>query len=185
MTEPDTVMDPHDTRPGIPDEDLHAWLDGRLPEDQRHAVDDRLAHDPAARDTVAAYRSQREALHGLHRTLLDEPVPPALQAAALRLADSRQRTSQWWRWGGMAAGFVLVFATGWLSHGQWQAVRDGETIVGPLEMAVIEAAINHQKIADAFKAEDDEDILCALAKKSTAAQRTLEAAVRALREARR
>lgn len=64
-------------------------------------------------------------------------------------------------------------------------LRDGETIVGPLEMAVIEAAINHQKIADAFKAEDDEDILCALAKKSTAAQRTLEAAVRALREARR
>ena len=56
MTEPDTVMDPHDTRPGIPDDDLHAWLDGRLPEDQRHAVDDRLAHDPAARDTVAAYR---------------------------------------------------------------------------------------------------------------------------------
>lgn len=64
-------------------------------------------------------------------------------------------------------------------------LRPGETIVGPLEMAVIEAAINHQKIADAFKAEDDEDILCALAKKSTAAQRTLEAAVRALREARR
>lgn len=62
--------------------------------------------------------------------------------------------------------------------------RNDETIVGPLEMAVIEAAINHQKIADAFKAEDDEDILCALAKKSTAAQRTLEAAVRALREAR-
>jgi hypothetical protein len=46
MTEPDTVMDPHDTRPGIPDDDLHAWLDGRLPEDQRHAVDDRLALDP-------------------------------------------------------------------------------------------------------------------------------------------
>lgn len=64
-------------------------------------------------------------------------------------------------------------------------LREGETIVGPLERAVIEAAINHQKIADAFKAEDDEDILCALAKKSTAAQRTLEAAVRALREARR
>jgi anti-sigma factor RsiW len=103
MTEPDTVMDPHDTRPGIPDDDLHAWLDGRLPEDQRQTVDARLALDRLPRDTVAAYRSQREALHALHRTLLDEPVPPALQAAAQRLADSRQRTSQWRRWGGMAA----------------------------------------------------------------------------------
>ena len=62
MTEPDTVMDPHDTRPGIPDDDLHAWLDGRLSEDQHHTVDARLALDLAARDTVAAYRSQREAL---------------------------------------------------------------------------------------------------------------------------
>jgi RNA polymerase sigma factor (sigma-70 family) len=147
MTEPDTVMDPHDTRPGIPDDDLHAWLDGRLPEDQRHAVDDRLAHDPAARDTVAAYRSQREALRALHRTLLDEPVPPALQAAAQRLADSRQRTSQWWRWGGMAAGFALVFVTGWLSHGQWQAVRGGETIAararGTGQEFVRQAAVAH------------------------------------------
>ena len=147
MTEPDTVMDPHDTRPGIPDDDLHAWLDGRLSEDQRRTVDARLALDLAARDTVAAYRSQREALHGLHRTLLDEPVPPALQAAALRLADSRQRTSQWWRWGGMAAGFMLVFATGWLSHGQWQAVRDGETIAararGTGQEFVRQAAVAH------------------------------------------
>ena len=147
MTEPDTVMDPHDTRPGIPDDDLHAWLDGRLPEDQRHAVDDRLAHDPAARDTVAAYRSQREALRALHRPLLDEPIPPALQAAAQRLADSRQRTSLWWRWGGMAAGFALVFVTGWLSHGQWQAVRGGETIAarsrGTGQEFVRQAAVAH------------------------------------------
>ncbi len=63
-------------------------------------------------------------------------------------------------------------------------LRPGETVVGPLEMAVIEAAINHQRIADAFKAANDEDILCALAQNSAAAQRTLDATVRALREAR-
>lgn len=147
MTEPDTVMDPQDTRPAIPDDDLHAWLDGRLPDDQRHAVDDRLAHDPAARATLAAYRSQLDALRALHRPLLDEPVPPALQAAAQRLADSRQRTSQWWRWGGMAAGFVLVFVTGWLSHGQWQAVRGGEAVAarsrGSGQEFVRQAAVAH------------------------------------------
>ncbi len=67
-------------------------------------------------------------------------------------------------------------------------LRPGETVVGPLEMAVIEAAIDHWKITNAlkaaFNAADDEDILCALAKKNTAAQRTLDATVRALREAR-
>ena len=83
MTEPDTVMDPHDTRPGIPDDDLHAWLDGRLPEDQRHAVDDRLAHDPAARATLAAYRSQLDALRALHR--------PLRQCGVVRSAGGAQR----------------------------------------------------------------------------------------------
>ena len=64
-------------------------------------------------------------------------------------------------------------------------LREGETIVGPLEMAVIEAAINDQRSTDAFNAANDEDILGALAQNSTAARRTLEASVRALREARK
>ena len=123
MTEPDPAMEPQDTRPGTTDDELHAWLDGRLADEQRRAVDARLEMDPVACATLAAYRRQAEALRALHRPMLDEPVPPSLDAAAQRLADASQRASQWWRWGGMAATFALVFATGWLAHGQWQDHR--------------------------------------------------------------
>lgn len=124
MIETRTAMEPHDNRPGLAEDELHAWLDGRLTDEQRRAVEARLDQDPAARATMAAYQSQRAALRALHRPLLDEPVPLALRAAARRLAASRQRASQWWRWGGMAAGFALMFVTGWLSHGQWQTSRN-------------------------------------------------------------
>ena len=47
----------------------------------------------------------------------------------------------------MAAGFALVFVTGWLSHGQWQAVRGGETIAarsrGTGQEFVRQAAVAH------------------------------------------
>jgi len=147
MTEPDSAMEPQDTRPGTTDDELHAWLDGRLTDEQRRAVDARLEMDPVACATLAAYRRQAQALRALHRTLLDEPVPPSLQAAAQRLADTSQRTSQWWRWGGMAAAFALVFATGWLEHGLWQA-RQGPDVAalksrGPAQEFVRQASLAH------------------------------------------
>ncbi len=84
MTERDPAMETQDTRPGITDDELHAWLDGRLPDEQRRAVDARLEMDPVACTTLATYRRQAEALRALHRTLLDEPIPPSLEAAAQR-----------------------------------------------------------------------------------------------------
>ncbi len=147
MTERDPAMETQDTRPGITDDELHAWLDGRLPDEQRRAVDARLEMDPVACTTLATYRRQAEALRALHRTLLDEPIPPSLEAAAQRLADASQRASQWWRWGGMAAAFALVFATGWLAHGQWQA-RQGPDVAavkarGPAQEFLRQASLAH------------------------------------------
>jgi anti-sigma factor RsiW len=123
MTLLEPAMEPPDALRPVTEDELHALMDGRLSPGAHAALQARLAHDPHASATLSAYADQRKALRGLHRDLLDQPVPPGLLATAIQLADSRDRTSQWWRWGGMAASVVLVFGAGWVAHGQWQSMR--------------------------------------------------------------
>jgi anti-sigma factor RsiW len=112
-------MDPQVTTP-IREEELHALLDGRLSEPECRALEARVAADAVASAALSAWRLQRDSLRGLHSQVLREAIPPALLAATQHAAGAQQQVDQWWRWGGVAAGVVLAFAVGWLSHGQWQ-----------------------------------------------------------------
>ena len=97
---------------------IDALVDGRLPPPRQAELEAQLGEDTAARETLRAWRAQREALRALHRPLLDEAIPDTLLAAARRGQAGKQQIEQWWRWGGMAAAVVLAFGVGWLSHGQ-------------------------------------------------------------------
>ena len=101
------------------EDELHALVDGRLPDARRRALEARLALDPAAAATRLAWQRQRDALKDLHGHLLSEPVPAPLAAAAEQAALVQRRVDPWWRWGGMAAAVVFSFGLGWLSHGQY------------------------------------------------------------------
>lgn len=151
MMEPHIAMEPNDTHCGLSDDELNAWLDGRLTDEQRRIFELRLAGDSSARATVAAYQRQHDALRDLHRSLLDEPVPPPLESAARQLTESRQRQDLWWRWGGLAASLALTFATGWFSHGQWTAARSDRTLASrpadPARTFVQQAAVAHAVFA--------------------------------------
>lgn len=120
MKHPPFAMDKH-TPPPVTEDELHALIDGQLTAAQRQALEARLAQDAKGMATLHAWRAQREALRGLHGELLQAPVPASLRAAAQQAAQARQQVDQWWRWGGVAAGVVMAFGVGWLSHGQWQA----------------------------------------------------------------
>lgn len=76
------------------------------------------ATDPADQALDAALRE-------LHREVLAEPVPSALLDSAQRLSKLQQDTANVRHWGGMAAGVVLAFSVGWLSHGQFVVGGDG------------------------------------------------------------
>ena len=79
---------------------------------------------PAAPAEPDDWSAQREALRSLHREVLSEPVPPALQAAAERLARQRaaaERRARRATWGGMAAAVLVAFGVGWIANAQWQA----------------------------------------------------------------
>ncbi|RPH58170.1 MAG: anti-sigma factor, partial [Burkholderiales bacterium] len=63
-------------------DELHAWVDGRLDGERLRRFEQRLDADPALRAEAQAWRSQTEALKGLARHVLDEPLPERLTAAA-------------------------------------------------------------------------------------------------------
>lgn len=120
MKHPPSAMATNTSLP-VTEDELHALIDGQLTAPERQALEARLAQDAKSLATLHAWRAQRDALRGLHGELLQEPVPTSLLAAARQAAQARQQIDQWWRWGGMAAGVVMAFGVGWLSHGQWQA----------------------------------------------------------------
>jgi anti-sigma factor RsiW len=84
---------------------------------------------------------QRDALRALHRDVLDEPIPPALLAAAARADERRADQARWMRWGGMAAGVLMAFVAGWLASGLWSPGAHGRALArGPLGPEFVHAA---------------------------------------------
>ncbi len=114
--EPDMSTPPSSA---LPEDTLHALVDGRLDAAQRIAVETLLAQDPEAQATVVRWRQQRSLLQSLHADVLHETPPAHLMQAALG-AGADLRASSVWRWGGLAASVVLSFAVGWFGHGQWR-----------------------------------------------------------------
>jgi anti-sigma factor RsiW len=107
----------------LPDDEaeLHAYVDGRLDDQRRAEVEQRLARDPEAAERVHAWKLQRHALRTLHPEMLVEPVPAHLMHAAMQLQQRSSRFAQWQRWGGMAASVLFAFALGWGGHMQFQS----------------------------------------------------------------
>ncbi|AYQ29463.1 MULTISPECIES: anti-sigma factor [unclassified Polaromonas] len=135
-----TSLDPH----GEPMHDqINAMVDGQLPPARRAELEALLAGDAAARETLAAWKSQREALRALHRPVLDEAIPDALLAAARRGEAGRRRIGQWQRWGGMAAAVMLAFGVGWLSRGQIGGPARGQLAMQSSQSFVRQASLAH------------------------------------------
>ncbi|MDO9198524.1 anti-sigma factor [Rhodoferax sp.] len=104
----------------LTEDEIHKFVDRQLSSGELAALQSRLAQDLAAQATIAKWQQQRDALRRLHQHVLDEPVPAALMTISQQTAASQQAISQWWRWGGMAAGVMLAFGVGWFSHTAWQ-----------------------------------------------------------------
>jgi len=90
----------------ISDSDLHAYVDGELPDDRRHAVEAHLVANPDAAELLALWAAQREAIRAAYDPVMAEPVPPGLIAAA-----RRGRGAGRWRLAA-AAAIVIAFAGG-------------------------------------------------------------------------
>jgi anti-sigma factor RsiW len=108
----------------ITEVDLHAYLDGELPETRRAEIENYLLAYPNEAIRLSAYQAQSRALRDLFNPILHEPVPESLRKRATLTAKPAKSI---WPHGSlqrMAAAFLLAVvsgAAGWLAHGQYQA----------------------------------------------------------------
>jgi anti-sigma factor RsiW len=86
------------------DSELHALVDGHLPDQRAAEVREWLLHNPEEAARVRAWQAQREALHALFDPVLEEPVPTRLQRSAMPGSWRRRMLPK------IAAGIVWLAA---------------------------------------------------------------------------
>jgi anti-sigma factor RsiW len=100
----------------IPEDDLHAYVDGQLPPERRKAVARRLQEQSRAAEDVAAYAAQREALRAAFTSIADEPVPPRLHLESLVASRLAERRTVWRAAAAVLLAFLVGGAGGWALH---------------------------------------------------------------------
>lgn len=106
--------------PEADEAEMHAWVDGRLPEDRRAAVLAWMTADPRERDRYQAYARQRALLAevGAHLGRLGASSPQAeLQRRVLVVLRRQARIRAAWRAATAAAAGVALVIGGWWSLG--------------------------------------------------------------------
>src|SRR3954467_10659177 len=95
----------------ITETDVHAYADGRLPEERAVAMAAWLAVHPEEAERIADYRRLGDELREAYRPVLDEPVPERLTRVA-------RRGPQWRRLAAVAGWIALGAAIG--AAGGWE-----------------------------------------------------------------
>lgn len=94
----------------ITESELHAYVDGALPEARRAEVEAYLASHPEDTERVASYRRQNEALHMQYGPIAEETVPERLREAPTR------RARYGWRVAAAAGWLAMGGVIGWHVH---------------------------------------------------------------------
>jgi len=112
----------------VTDAELHAHVDGVLSHARQADVEAYLAEHPEDAARVAAYREQLLVLRREYDPLLNEPLPS-------RLAARRGGSRPVWRYGALAAMFLVGIAVGWQLHA-YRSDRTSESAAWPRRAAI-------------------------------------------------
>ena len=104
----------------IGEDDLAAWIDGRLSPERQRLVDAYLEGQPDVHARVREQAEQARALASLFAPVADEPIPATMRVAAIR---GRQRQPRWQL--AIAASLLLAlgFGGGWSRSRRWPTRR--------------------------------------------------------------
>ena len=110
----------------VTEEELHAFVDGELPDDRLEAVTDWLATHADAAALIGAWRAQADSIRARYGAVVNEPVPDRLKLdQVLRRERAGGRTYA----AVAAAAAIVVFvfggAVGWFAHGASAAAPSG------------------------------------------------------------
>lgn len=114
----------------VTEDELHAYVDGLLPDDRKEAVATFLAANPEAAALVAAWRAQADAIRARYGSVANEPVPERLQLDRVIANDilAARRGSRPFRILAAAAvllAFVGGSAAGWYVRGASHVTSSG------------------------------------------------------------
>jgi anti-sigma factor RsiW len=125
------------TQSPVTEAELHAWVDGMLPESRRAEIETWLATRPEETVRLQAYRRHKEELRALFNPVLDEPIPPAMISPPRSwFGDSR----------GIAASLIFAIvggAAGWILHEQMDEIRLARAPSAGMTEFARQAAIAH------------------------------------------
>jgi anti-sigma factor RsiW len=96
----------------IGEDDLQAWVDGRLAPEDIEAVEIYFAAHPELRERWSQYAEQKEELRAAFARPAEEPIPARLRVARLMAARRRRRYLQFAR----IAAAVALLIVGWGAH---------------------------------------------------------------------
>jgi len=94
------------------DDDLHAWVDGQLPQDRRLAFEQAMAQDAALAARANELQRQNAWLRGGLDPMLEEPVPERLVAATRVNPAPLPAARRWLAVAASAAALLVVGAAG-------------------------------------------------------------------------
>jgi anti-sigma factor RsiW len=98
----------------VTEDELHAYVDGELPDDRREAVEAWLETHPEDAAQVAAWQGQMDAIRARYGNVVNEPVPAALKLD--RLIRNGRRTSIGMTVAAAAIAFLLGGVAGWIAR---------------------------------------------------------------------
>jgi hypothetical protein len=123
----------------ISDETLMAYADGEADAATRSSVESAMQVDPQIAQRIARHRAMRQAMQGAFASVLEEPVPERLVAAARGPAtpatNRKAQGNRAWRWQpfAMAASLLLGVGVGylaWHEHGPLIEAGSGGLFAG-------------------------------------------------------
>jgi anti-sigma factor RsiW len=99
--------------PTLSEDDIQAYVDGRLSAARRAEVEAYLAANPAEAERIRAYQDQNAMLHGLFDHVLDEPLPEQLVAVT-----TPKSPRKFYRVAAMLAYVIVGGMGGYLMRGE-------------------------------------------------------------------
>ncbi len=99
----------------VTEDELHAYVDGELPEERRGVVEAWLTAHPDDAARVAAWRSQAELIRVRYSAVANEKPPQQLNLT--RLAGRRRRSVAAIAAAAAIVAFIAGAAAGWFAHG--------------------------------------------------------------------
>jgi anti-sigma factor RsiW len=112
----------------ISENDLHAYIDGALPEARRVEVESYLERNPELAERFARFRTQRDTLRSALAPIAASPVPPQHNLTHLILSRRQPAWSSWSGSRALIAACLLLFVGGgggWILRGLDPGPRAG------------------------------------------------------------